>query len=920
MTAEAKALTAFVSNGNIEDGAFREMVEALPIAIYTTDAQGRLTYFNPAAVRLAGRTPELRTDQWCVSWKIFLPDGTPLPHDQCPMAIALRGGEVPAGVECIAERPDGTRFWFTSRPAVIRDDTGEIVGGINVLVDITDRKNAELQANAQFRAIIGATPECVKIVAPDGTLLFLNQPGLDMIGADSAEDVIGSSVYALIAPEDREKFRDFNMRVCGGEKASLEFDVIGLRGARLRMESHAAPLRHVDGSTVHLAITRNISERKRTERAALLLGAIVDSSDDAIISKDLNGIITSWNAGAQRLFGYTAAEVIGKPVTILIPADRQNEEPNILARLRRGERVDHFETIRQRKDGSLLDISLTISPVKDASGRTIGASKIARDISERKQTERAIQALNSQLIADLATMTRMQRLSTMMMQVEDFSRVLDEILAAGIEFTGADMGNIQLMEEGRLKIAAHRGFETPFLDYFWTVEAGENSCGIALRSGERVVIEDVASSPVFAGKPALAAMLGAGILAVQSTPLVTRGGQIVGMLSTHYRSHRRPADRDLRLLDILARQTADLIERRRAQAALLDSEARFRQLADSMPQIVWTARPDGFIDYYNERWYEFSGFPRDVFGDASWEGILDPEDLERTRSAYYAAIQSGQPYNMEHRFWDFQESRFRWFVGRALPIRDGKGKIVRWFGTSTDIDEQKRVQEDLRRANADLEQFAYSASHDLQEPLRSVKIYSELLAKRFGEALDPDAQRFVHYLCGGASRMEALLRDLLSYTQAGKFDQPTEMAGAAEALGVALSNLASAISETRAQITADPLPSVRVHALHLQQLFQNLVGNAIKYRSPERPPALRITASRKNNFWEFAVADNGIGIQAEYRQTIFGLFKRLHTAEEYSGTGIGLAICQRIVERYGGHIWVESEPGQGSTFRFTLPA
>ena len=158
------------------------------------------------------------------------------------------------------------------------------------------------------------------------------------------------------------------------------------------------------------------------------------------------------------------------------------------------------------------------------------------------------------------------------------------------------------------------------------------------------------------------------------------------------------------------------------QAALLDSEARFRQLADSMPQIVWTARPDGFIDYYNERWYEFTGFARDAFGDASWEPILDPEDLERTRSKYYTAIQSGEAYNIEYRLWDRQEGRFRWFVGRALPIRDRDGRIVKWFGTCTDIDEQKRVQEELQRANEDLEQFAYSASHDFPEPLRSVKI------------------------------------------------------------------------------------------------------------------------------------------------------------------------------------------------------
>lgn len=181
-----EALTSLVAGGGtLASNVFREMMEILPVAVYATDAEGRLTYCNAAAVKLSGRVPELGTDQWCVTWKIFLPDGTHLPHDQCPMAVALKGGEVPNGIECIAERPDGTRFWFTPSPAVLRNAEGRIVGGINVLFDITDRKIAEIEATENFRAIVAATPECVKIVASDGTLLFMNAPGLVMVGARS---------------------------------------------------------------------------------------------------------------------------------------------------------------------------------------------------------------------------------------------------------------------------------------------------------------------------------------------------------------------------------------------------------------------------------------------------------------------------------------------------------------------------------------------------------------------------------------------------------------------------------------------------------------------------------------------------------------------------------------------------------------
>jgi PAS domain S-box-containing protein len=363
----------------------------------------------------------------------------------------------------------------------------------------------------------------------------------------------------------------------------------------------------------------------------------------------------------------------------------------------------------------------------------------------------------------------------------------------------------------------------------------------------------------------------------------------------------------------------DITERKRVQRALLASEVRFRQLADAMPQIVWTARPDGYLDYYNERWYEFTGFSRDTYGDISWEPILHPGDLQHSRETWYRAVQSGNPYHIEHRFWDQNARRWRWFMGRALPVRDAEGNIVKWFGSWTDIDDQKRIEDDLRRANKDLEQFAFSASHDLQEPLRTVKIYSELLANTCGQGLEGQASEFLNYVRSGATRMEMLVRDLLTYTQVTTSERPAESCDAGEALRIALANLAGAISETGARITADPLPSLTVHGAHLQQLFQNLIGNAIKYRSADRPPAVSVTAERQDGHWIFAISDNGIGIDSQYKERIFGLFKRLHTSDEYAGTGIGLAICQRIVDRYHGRIWVESEPGRGSTFRITLP-
>jgi PAS domain S-box-containing protein len=257
------------------DGSRRDadaILQSLPVAVYTTDAAGKITFYNEAAAQLWGVRPELGKSEFCGSWKLYRPDGTPLPHHDCPMALTLREKRPIRGMEAVAERPDGTRVPFIPYPSPLFDASGALLGAVNTLVDIAERYDIE------------------------------------------------------------QRIRESEARYRG-------------------------------------------------------IAAIVEFSDDAVLTKDLDGVITSWNSGAKRLFGYEPDEVIGKPITILIPPERHAEEPGILARIRRGERIDHYETIRQRKDGSTIDISLTVSPVKDPNGNIVGASKIARDITERRRAE-----------------------------------------------------------------------------------------------------------------------------------------------------------------------------------------------------------------------------------------------------------------------------------------------------------------------------------------------------------------------------------------------------------------------------------------------------------------------------------------------------------------------------------------------------
>jgi light-regulated signal transduction histidine kinase (bacteriophytochrome) len=302
-------------------------------------------------------------------------------------------------------------------------------------------------------------------------------------------------------------------------------------------------------------------------------------------------------------------------------------------------------------------------------------------------------------------------------------------------------------------------------------------------------------------------------------------------------------------------------------------------------------------------------------------------DEDAVRDQVIAKLTGAQPPSKQ------LERTYRRKDGTTFPvlvedrlILDEKGCIKGIRCTVQDITERKRMEEALRkkteelaRSNEDLEQFAYVASHDLQEPLRMVTSYVQLLSKRYKAKLDADANEFIDFAVDGAVRMRKLINDLLTYSRVGTQGKGLFPTDSEAVLAQSVNNLKVTIEENGALVTHDPLPTVTADSSQLEQLLQNLIGNAIKFRGSE-PPRIHLSASRNGKGWVFSVRDNGIGIAPEYSKRIFIIFQRLHSRQEYPGTGIGLAICKKIVERHGGHIWVESDAGKGATFRFTLPA
>lgn len=362
------------------------LLEALPVAVYTTDAEGRITSYNRAAVELWGQAP-VPGAHWCGSWKIFQPDGAPLPHEQCPMAIALKEKRAVRGVDAVLERPDGTRIPFRPFPTPLFDDAGDLRGAVNMLVDLREARRHEQTAD-RLAAIVLSSDDAIMSKTLDGEITSWNI-GAEHIFGFKPNEIIGKPVTTLIPLELQHEEDEIDRRLLRGESVK-HYETVRLtkEGRRIDVSLTVSPIRDAEGRVIGASkVARDVTERKRNEMDLARLAAIVSSSDDAIISKTLDGAITTWNAGAERTFGYTAEEMIGRNIRTIIPPDLLHEETEIVERLTRGERIEHFETVRLGKDGRRIDISLTISPMRDASGKIIGASKIARDISERRKQE-----------------------------------------------------------------------------------------------------------------------------------------------------------------------------------------------------------------------------------------------------------------------------------------------------------------------------------------------------------------------------------------------------------------------------------------------------------------------------------------------------------------------------------------------------
>ncbi len=535
-----------------------------------------------------------------------------------------------------------------------------------------------------------------------------------------------------------------------------------------------------------------------------------------------------------------------------------------------------------RKDGSIVWVSFTMVVERDAAGKPQYEIAFFDDITARKQAEAALRESE-------------ERFRSVVDSANDGILVYDKQL-------NVVAGNL----------AAERILGLPLADIIGA--AGFTSLLPCVHADGSPILPDERPTrlTVKSGKPLTGQIVG-----------IYRADGSMNWVSVNTGFLRRPGDTDW--YGVVS-TIGDITKQRHAEIALSASEALYRQTFELATAGIAHVDLSGRFMKVNRRLCEILGYgEQELIGRAVKE-ISHPEDRNLTDSQRMR-VRSGEKQSVRFEKRYIRKSGAIVWVDLSVALAcDASGVPQYEIALFDDITERKKAEaalreahEELKRSNAELEQFAYVASHDLQEPLRMVSSYTQLLMRRYGDKLDGDAKDFTAFIVDGATRMKQLIEDLLAYSRVGTRDKNFKPVDAESSLKRALTNLRAAIQDSGATVTQDKLPTIPCDEVQLAQLFQNLIGNALKFRKPDVAPAVHVGAAEQGAEWEFMVRDNGIGIEPQYFERIFMVFQRLHDKGEYPGTGIGLAIVKKVVERHGGRIWVQSQPGAGTTFHFTMP-
>ena len=643
----------------------------------------------------------------------------------------------------------------------------------------------------------------------------------------------------------------------------------------------------------------------RAEAIRSRYAAIVESSADAIIAKTLDGVISAWNPAAERLFGYAAQEAIGQSITMIIPPALHEEEREILKRVRAGERIEHFETVRITRTGECIDVSLAISPLRNSAGEIVGCSRIVRDITKAKQAGAALRQSEQRLTREIAGAKTLQAISTRLISESTPESLYDQILGAAIELMACDAACLQMLggDNASLRLLAWTNFHPDCVPFWRRVGVGVgSSCSQALGVNQRVVVPDVDTCDFMAGTQELLEYRRAGVRSVQSTPLRSRTGRLLGMISTHWRTPHTPAEEDFRFFDVLARQAADLIERALAEEALRESEERFRLIANTAPVMIWISGVDNEITYRNQTSLDYAGGPSDAAMDTLLAALLHPDEVERWREAYGQAFARREPFQLEHRLLR-HDGEYRWVVTAGVPRHNADGSFAGYIGTTVDITERKRAeaalasQQMIDAREEEKARIARELHDDISQRVGVLGVHLGILRHGLPASatdLEQDIDEMYRQIAALGADIQALSHDLHS--------PKLELIGlkaAVVAFCEELSNRHAVTIDVHVENLPEGLPAPI--SLCLFRVLQEALQNVLKHSASR---GADVSLAGQHDTITLTVKDAGPGFDPQ---------------EAMRGPGLGLTSMSERLKAVGGTLSIDSQRGQGTTIQAVTP-
>ena len=897
---------------------YRAIVNTMAEGVALHGPDGAIIATNPAAEAILGQSEDqiLGRDSTDPGWRAIRPDGAAFPGEEHPAMISLQTGRTVRDVVMGLQGASGESRWISINAEPIPGDAGP-AGAVATFADITEQhlaKQALAEQEAHYRDLVENQTQFIERFLPDTTVLFANQALADALGVER-EDLVGRRWIDLLPEEERESVL--------GELAKFTprdpirtFENSMTRADGEQRWVHWTNRAFFDdaGQVTHFqSVGIDLTERKATEGERDRLLRILEASPDFISMAEADGTPIYVNEGGRRLLGLPPADESA------IPADVQQNEgagewahPDWASRRIREHGIPaameagswEGETALIDAQGREIPVSQLILAHRDETGALTRLSTVMRDISRHKALEERLEQ-------------RQEALQRLQAATADPERTLEgkieALLQLGADFFGLPYAILSQIEgeDYWIRQAVSPGAVLSGGQHF---ELGVTYCTHTLAAGGPTGFAHVGESAI-ADHPCYRTQ---GMEAYLGTPIRV-DGEVYGTLNFSAPEARDDySDFEWGLLELMGQWVSGAL----TQAAYRRRLEQERDLFIAGPTVmfVWRYEPGWPVTYVSPNLAEnFGHEPADLRGQP-FADLVHPDDLERVGQEITDSLERGvASFAAEYRLRT-ADGHFRWVYDFTVPHRDEHGVVEALHGYLLDRTDERRLRGALENSNAELEQFAYAISHDLKEPLRSVSGYLSLLRRRFGDQLPDKAAGYVAAAEEGGSRMGRMIEDLLQYSRIKRMGDEFAPVALDEVLEEALANLTGARKQTGATIEADPLPTVVGDRGQLVRLFQNLLSNALKYRRAEEAPVISIHLEEVEGAWQVAVADNGIGIDPDQADRVFQVFQRLHSREAYEGTGAGMALAQRIVQRHGGSIRVDSAgEGCGSTFRFTLP-